>query len=35
MGYTKADWEYVVVDPKTGDKQGQVATKYIPAEGRS
>lgn len=35
LGYTKVDWEYVVVDPKTGDKQGQVATKYNPAEGRS
>jgi type VI secretion system secreted protein Hcp len=35
MGYTKAEWTYTVVDPKTGDKGGQVPAKYNPAEGRS
>jgi type VI secretion system secreted protein Hcp len=35
LGYTQVDWTYVVVDPKTGDKKGQVATKYNPAEGRA
>ncbi|MBL8816371.1 MAG: type VI secretion system tube protein Hcp [Planctomyces sp.] len=35
MGYTKAEWNYIVVDPKTGDKKGNVPAKYNPAEGRS
>ncbi len=35
LGYTEIEWTYVVVDPKTGDKQGQVATKYNPSTGRS
>ena len=35
MGYTKADWIYVTVDPKTGDKKGEVPAKYEPAAGRS
>ena len=35
LGYTKAEWNYIVVDPKTGDKLGQVPAKYNPAEGRS
>lgn len=35
MGYTKAEWTYITVDPKTGDKKGQVPAKYTPAEGRS
>ena len=35
MGYTKAEWTYIVVDPKTGDKKGQVPAKYDPGAGRS
>ena len=35
MGYTKAEWNYIVVDPKTGDKQGNVPAKYDPGKGRS
>ena len=35
MGYTKAEWNYIVVDPKTGDKQGNVPAKYEPGKGRS
>ena len=35
LGYTKAEWTYIVIDPKTGDKKGQVPAKYNPAEGRS
>ena len=35
MGYTKAEWTYIVIDPKTGDKKGQVPAKYNPGEGRS
>ena len=35
IGYSKAEWTYIVIDPKTGDKKGQVPAKYNPAEGRS
>ena len=35
LSYTEVEWTYVVIDPKTGDKQGQVPAKYNPAEGRS
>jgi type VI secretion system secreted protein Hcp len=35
LGYTKVEWTYNVVDPKTGNKTGAVPTKYNPAEGRS
>lgn len=35
FGYTEVEWTYVVVDPKTGDKKGQVPGKYNPATGRS
>jgi type VI secretion system secreted protein Hcp len=35
MGFTKAEWTYITVDPKTGDKTGQVPAKYDPGTGRS
>lgn len=35
MGYSKAEWAYIVIDPKTGDKKGQVPAKYDPGTGRS
>ena len=35
MGYTKAEWTYIVIDPKTGDPKGNVPAKYNPGEGRS
>ena len=35
LGYTEVEWTYIVIDPKTGDKQGQVPGKYNPATGRS
>jgi type VI secretion system secreted protein Hcp len=35
LGYSKVDWTYVLVDPKTGDKKGDVAAKYNPAEGKA
>jgi type VI secretion system secreted protein Hcp len=35
LGYTEVEWTYVVVDPKSGDKKGQVAASYKLAEGRS
>ena len=35
LGYTEVEWTYIVVDPKTGDKKGQVPGKYNPGSGRS
>jgi len=35
LGYSKADWTYVVVNPETGEKKGEVAEKYDPAEGKA
>lgn len=35
LSYVKAEWIYTTIDPKTGDKKGQVPAKYTPAEGRS
>ena len=35
LSYSKVDWTYVLVDPKTGDKKGEVATKYNPSEGKA
>lgn len=35
LGYTEVEWTYIVVDPNTGDKKGQVPAKYNPATGRS
>jgi type VI secretion system secreted protein Hcp len=35
MNYTKADWCYVVVNPDTGAKEGQVPANYVPGEGQS
>jgi type VI secretion system secreted protein Hcp len=35
LGFSKIDWTYVVIDPKTGDKKGDVAAKYNPGEGKA
>lgn len=35
LGYTEVEWTYVVIDPKTGDKKGQVPAKYNPGKGGS
>ena len=35
LGFSKVDWTYIVVDPKTGDKKGDVAAKYNPGEGKA
>lgn len=35
LGYSKVEWTYVVIDPKTGDKKGDVAAKYNPGEGKA
>jgi type VI secretion system secreted protein Hcp len=35
LGFTEIEWTYIVVDPNTGDKKGQVPAKYSPGEGKS
>ncbi len=35
LGFTEVDWTYIVVDPETGDKKGNVPAKYKPGEGKS
>ena len=35
MGYTKVEWTYNVMDHKTGDGKGKVATKYEPSSNRA
>jgi type VI secretion system secreted protein Hcp len=35
LGYTEVEWTYITLDPKTGDKKGQVPAKYNPGSGRS
>ncbi len=35
LTFTEVEWTYVVIDPETGDKKGQVPGKYSPAKGRS
>jgi type VI secretion system secreted protein Hcp len=35
LGFSKIEWTWYVMDPKTGDGQGKVATKYEPSAGRS
>ncbi|MGD9713147.1 MAG: Hcp family type VI secretion system effector [Thermomicrobiales bacterium] len=35
LGYTEVEWTYVQIDPKTGDKQGQVPGKFNPGKGAS
>ena len=35
LAFTEIEWNYVVVDPKTGDKKGNVPAKYNPGEGAS
>ena len=35
LAYTEVEWTYVQIDPKTGNKQGQVPAKYNPGAGRS
>jgi type VI secretion system secreted protein Hcp len=32
LGYTKVEWEYVQIDPKTGKKQGSVPASYDPGK---
>ena len=35
IGFTKAEWTYIVVDPATGDPKGNVPGKYEPGAGKS
>ncbi|MEW4489230.1 type VI secretion system tube protein Hcp [Thalassoglobus sp. JC818] len=35
LGYTEVEWTYITVDPKTGDKSGNVPAKYNPGKGAS
>ncbi|XAL99000.1 type VI secretion system tube protein Hcp [Phycisphaeraceae bacterium D3-23] len=35
LGYTEVEWTYVVLDPQTGEKKGQVPAKYNPGKGAS
>lgn len=35
LGYTEVEWTYITVDPKTGDKKGNVPAKYNPGKGGS
>ena len=35
LGYTEVEWTYITLDPKTGDKKGNVPAKYNPGAGKS
>ncbi|MEL6329521.1 MAG: type VI secretion system tube protein Hcp [Planctomycetota bacterium] len=35
LGFTEIEWNYIVLDPRTGDKKGNVPAKYNPGSGRS
>jgi type VI secretion system secreted protein Hcp len=35
LGFTEAEWTYVIVDPKTGDPKGNVPAKYAPGTGKA
>ncbi len=35
LGFTEVEWNYIVVDPASGDKKGNVPAKYKPGEGKS
>jgi len=35
IGFTEAEWTYIVVDPNTGDKKGNVPGKYAPGTGKA
>jgi type VI secretion system secreted protein Hcp len=34
LAYTDIEWTYMVLDPKTGAKQGQTAAAYSPSKGK-
>jgi type VI secretion system secreted protein Hcp len=35
LGYSEVEWNYITLDPNTGDKKGNVPAKYNPAKGQS
>ncbi|MBI4586173.1 MAG: type VI secretion system tube protein Hcp [Planctomycetes bacterium] len=35
LSFSEAEWIYVVVDPNTGDKKGEVPAKFNPALGKA
>jgi len=35
LGYTEAEWNYIVLNPETGKKEGNVPAKYHPAKGQA
>jgi type VI secretion system Hcp family effector len=35
LGYSSIEYIYIVVDPKTGEKKGEVPAKYNPSEGKA
>ena len=35
LGYSQAEWTYIIVDPKTGDQKGNVPAKYNPGAGKA
>ena len=35
FGFTEVEWTYITIDPKTGDKKGNVPGKYNPGKGAS
>ena len=35
LGYTDIEWNYIVLNPETGKKEGNVPGKYNPAKGQS
>jgi type VI secretion system secreted protein Hcp len=35
LGFTEIEWNYIVLNPETGKKEGNVPGKYNPAKGQS
>jgi type VI secretion system secreted protein Hcp len=35
LGYTDIEWNYIVLNPETGKKEGNVPGKYNPAKGQA
>jgi type VI secretion system secreted protein Hcp len=35
LGYTDIEWNYIVLNPESGKKEGNVPGKYNPAKGKS
>jgi type VI protein secretion system component Hcp len=33
FSYTDIEWKYQIIDPESGQPQGNVVTKYSPAKG--